>query len=68
MLLEQGAYTDQEIAQLTGTTTANVYKEKSHYAREIGKKFTVARQQASDLKTKSSSSTAPRAITTLLHR
>lgn len=58
-------YTDQEIAQLTGTTTANVYKEKGHYAREIGKKFTVAIQQASDLKAKSSSSsTTPRAITT----
>jgi hypothetical protein len=62
MMLDQGERTDEEIARLAGTTTANVYKEKSHYAKETGKKFTVTKEPT-NVKT-SSSSTPGGAITT----
>ena len=52
-MLDQGGHTDEEIARLARTTTANVYKEKSHYAEETGKKFTLTREHT-NLKTTSS--------------
>lgn len=65
MMLDQGAHTDEEIARLAETTTANVYKEKSHYAKETGKKFKITKEQT-NIKTTSLSSTAAEggAITT----
>jgi hypothetical protein len=65
MMLDQGDRTDEEIARLAGTTTANVYKEKSHYAKETGKKFTVTKEQT-NIKTTSSSTGSGEITTTTL--
>jgi hypothetical protein len=65
MLLDRGDYTDEEIARFAETTTANVYKEKSQYTKETGKKFRVSRYQTTNIKTKTpSAASSTKTITT----